>query len=196
MCRVYLIRHCHPDIPEGVRMCLGRTDLPLSPKGHRQAAMLAERLRQTPLQQVFTSHLLRSMETAQYLTDQPMVLPGLEELDAGEWDGLTFDVIQTRYPALYEARGTDPTLPLPGSEPDEEGLRRFLPAMERAAALANGDFAVVSHGGIISVFLQSLGMTRYKPAYGEVIPLQYKNGHFQMASHNELQGGTSYESYV
>lgn len=173
MRRVYLIRHCRPDIPEGVRMCLGSTDLPLGEAGHQQARQLGKQFAGLPLQQVFCSRLIRSQETARYLHPAPMILPGLEELDAGEWDGLTFDEIRLRYPDLYAARGIDPTLPLPGSEPEASGLLRFSAAMEQAARMANGDFAVVAHGGVISLFLQSLRMPRYKPLYGEVVLLNW-----------------------
>ena len=178
MAQVYLIRHCHPDIPPGVRMCLGRTDLPLSPTGHAEAAALGGQFRHIPLTHVFCSHLQRSIETAQALTAAPVILPGLEEMYAGQWDGLTFDEIQLRWPELYAARDLDSTLPLPDAEPEEQALKRFQRAMAQAAASADGDFAVVSHGGIISLFLKHLTGSRYKPNYGEVVHLQYVSGQF------------------
>jgi hypothetical protein len=50
--------------------------------------------------------------------------------------------------------------------------------MERAAALAPGDFAVVAHGGIIAWFLQEIGGDWRKPDYAEIIPLIRENEHF------------------
>ena len=177
MRQVYLIRHCHPAIPAGVRMCLGRTDLPLSSRGLSEAQALGERFRQIPLSAVFTSPLTRCVETARCLSDTPVVLAGLEELDAGLWDGLTFDEIQARDPDLYHARGADPTLLPPEGESAESGLARFRAAMEAACSMAEGDFAVVSHGGILSIYLEYLGLSRRKPAYGEVIPLPFSSFH-------------------
>ena len=178
MIRVWLIRHCHPDIPDGVRMCLGRTDLPLSQTGRKEAAALGERFRDIPLTHVFCSHLSRSIQTAQALTPAPIVLPGLEEQNMGQWDGLTFSEIRLRYPELYAARGQNPNLLPPDSEAGIDALTRFQTAMLQAASIAEGDFAIVSHGGVISLFLEHLTGTRYKPSYGEVIPLHFHSGKF------------------
>ena len=106
------------------------------------------------------------------------ILPDLREMYAGEWDGLTFDEIRKRYPDLYAARFHDLTIPLPGAEDHREGLARFAAAMEDAATAAPGDFAVVAHGGIIAQFMQAITGTWYKPAYTEIILLQFKDGTF------------------
>lgn len=176
--RVYLIRHCRPDFPAGKMMCLGSTDLPLGAEGHRQAEELKNAMSHIPLTAVFCSALKRSAETAGYLSDAPTVLPGLEELDAGAWDGLTFDQIRAQYPALYAARGDDPSIPIPGCEPDDAGLARFTRAMEQAAQRAGGDFAVVAHAGVMCLFLKSLGLSGQKPPYGGVTPLLWENGSY------------------
>ena len=178
MKKVYLIRHGLPDFPEGKRMCLGTTDIPIGKAGLAQAARLAETL--PPVTAVFSSPLTRALQTAQAIGMPVTVLSDLREMHAGEWDGLTFDQIRQRYPALYAARGQDQTLPLPGAENSEEGLARFAAAMEAAATMAPGDLAVVAHGGIIALFLQKISGTRYKPDYTEIIPLTYKNGTFTL----------------
>ena len=171
MKRVYLIRHGLPDFPGGKRMCLGSTDIPLGEKGLAQAAEMAAKL--PSVTAVFSSPLARAVQTAQAIGTHTIIIEDLRELHAGEWDGLTFDEIRTRYPALYAARGQDQALPLPGAEDDAAGLARFKRAMEAAAALAPGDFAVVAHGGIIARFLGCR-----KPDYCQIIPLFWKNGTF------------------
>lgn len=175
MKRVYLIRHGLPDFPQGQRMCLGRTDLPLSAAGLAQARAMAASL--PPVSAVFSSPLQRALQTARAI-GSPIVVEDLQELFAGDWDGLLFSEIQQRYPALYAARGITPGLPLPNGESDESGLLRFCQAMEQAAGMASGDFAVVSHGGVIRLFLRHLGGQPRKPAYAEVVPLIYENGNF------------------
>ena len=55
-----------------------------------------------------------------------------------------------------------------------------MSAMERAAALATGDFAVVAHGGIIAWFLRSVSGIWYKPNYTEIVTLTYQNGIFTL----------------
>lgn len=178
MKKVYLIRHGRPDFPNGIRMCLGRTDLSLSPEGLLQAERAAQKLRDFPITNVFSSPLKRAVETAQALEKPIGILEDLRELDAGAWDGLTFEEIRLRFPQLFDARKSNKTLPLPGGEAPEDGLRRFQHAMAAAASLSAGDFAVVAHGGIIALFLESLGMPWYKPDYAEIITLHVENTHF------------------
>ena len=176
MKKVYLIRHGLPDFPEGKRMCIGTTDLPMAEAGLAQAAQMAEKL--PPVTAVFSSPLIRAVQTAQAISLPVTILEDLRELHAGQWDGLTFDEIRWRFPELYAARGLDPTLPLPGAEDHAAGLARFRWGMEQAARTAPGDFAVVAHGGIIARFLQDISGVWRKPDYAEIIPLIWENGNF------------------
>lgn len=176
MKKVYLIRHGLPDFPGGKRMCLGITDIPMGEKGLAQAAEMARKL--PPVTTVFSSPLTRAVQTAQAIGLPVAILEDLREMDAGEWDGLTFERIRERYPELYAARANDLTIPLPGAEDHAAGLFRFRGAMEEAAQSAPGDFAVVAHGGVIAQFLQSVSGTWYKPDYTEIVPLTWKDGVF------------------
>ena len=179
MKRGYLIRHGLPDFPGGKRMCLGTTDIPMGAAGLAQAAEMASKL--PPVTAVFSSPLTRAVQTAQAIGLPITVLDGLREMDAGQWEGLTFEEIMLRFPELYEARGSDPTLLPPGAEDPDLGLVRFSKAIKTAAESAPGDFAVVAHGGVIARFLQSVSGTWYKPGYTEVICLIYDNNHFSLA---------------
>ena len=176
MKKVYLIRHGLPDFPEGKRMCIGTTDIPMGAEGLSQAAEMAQRL--PPVTAVFSSPLTRAVQTAEAIGLPITVLEDLQELHAGEWDGLTFNQIRAQYPELYAARGHDRTLPLPGAEDHARGLARFAAAMDDAATMAPGDFAVVAHGGIIAQFLQNITGTWQKPGYAEIIPLLWNHGTF------------------
>ena len=178
MKKVYLIRHGLPDFPDGKGMCIGTTDIPMGQKGLAQAEQMAKIL--PPVTAVFSSPLTRAVQTAQAIGLPVTILHDLREMYTGEWDGLTFDEIRQRYPELYAARATDRTIPLPGGEDHEEGLHRFAAAMEKAANLAPGDFAVVAHGGILAQFLQSVSGNWYKPDYTEIVTLTYQNGIFTL----------------
>ncbi len=178
MKKVYLIRHGMPDFPNGERMCLGATDIPMGEEGLAQAADMAANL--PDVTAVFSSPLTRALQTARAIGKPVTILPGLQERYAGEWDGMYFKDIKLQYPALYAARGQDLTLPLPGEEDPTAGLTRFRQAMEEADRSSPGDFAVVSHGGIIAEFLQSLCGKRYKPGYVQVISLTCENGNFRL----------------
>lgn len=178
MKKVYLIRHGLPDFPGGKRMCLGTTDLPMGEAGLQQAGDMAAKLPRVTA--VFSSPLIRAVRTAEAIGMPVTILNGLREMHAGEWDGLTFEEIQVRYPELYAARAQDQTIPLPGAEEHAEALARFTAAMEHAASLAPGDFAVVAHGGIIARFLRRISGTWYKPGYAEVLTLYWNNGTFEI----------------
>ena len=178
MKKIYLIRHALPDFPDGKRLCLGSSDIPLGEEGRAQAARMAQCL--PPVTAVFSSPLSRALQTARAIGQPVQILDGLRELHMGEWDGRSFEEIRVRYPALYAARGKDLSIPMPGAEPDEAGLERFTAALELAAATAPGDLAVVTHGGITSRFLGAhCGLPR-KPGYTEIIALNWDNGIFTL----------------
>lgn len=179
MKRVYLIRHGLPDFSGGERMCLGSTDLPLAPEGLAQAERMAAAL--PPVTAVFSSPLTRAVQTARTICPEITLVEGLRELDYGEWEGLTFPQIRQRYPELYAARAADLTLQPPGAEPNGAGLARFTAAMAEAAGRSPGDFAVVAHGGITALFLQSVTGRWYKMQYCEVVSLLWDHrGFFQL----------------
>lgn len=154
--KLILIRHAMPDLPLGERWCVGgRTDLPLGRLGRLQAALLpfAEELKE--IRTVYCSRLLRSRETALALCGSPRELDGIEEQDMGEWDGLSFREIQSRFPALYAAREKDPTLLPAGAESEERVRERVCAALRRALRQSPGDLAVVSHKGAIAALTGS-----------------------------------------
>lgn len=176
MKRVYLIRHALPDFPDGQRRCLGSTDIPLGAVGLAQAEAMAARL--PTVTAVFSSPLTRAVQTAKRISPEMTVLPGLRELDYGQWDGLTFTEIRRRFPALYAAREYDKSLLPPGAEPPEQALARFAHAMRESARISRGDFAVVAHGGVMELFLETITGRRYKPRYCECVSLLWENGKF------------------
>lgn len=176
MKNIYLIRHALPAFPAGSKMCIGITDIPLGQQGLEQAKAMAANL--SPVTAVYSSPLRRAIQTAQAIGMPVQILSGLREIYAGEWDGLTFAEIRQRYPELYAARGLDQTILPPGAEDMESALIRFRADLERAAAEAPGDFAVVAHGGIIAKFMQSLTGVWKKPDYVQVISLLWEDGNF------------------
>ena len=176
MLRVYLIRHGLPDFPDGLRRCLGSTDIPIGQAGLAQAKDMAASLPRVSA--VFSSPLTRAVQTARMISQNITILDGLKQLDYGQWDGLSFEEIRLQFPELYAARADNLTLPPPGAEPAQAGLSRFSAAMAEAAGCSLGDFAVVSHGGVIELFMQHITGRRCKPRYCEVISLCWENGIF------------------
>ena len=164
----YLIRHGKPDFPGGERMCLGRTDLPLSAVGRMEAALLAEYFPRRDAV-LFSSPLRRAAETAAQFARPVSVLPGLAEMDAGEWDGLSFTEIRSRWPELY-ARRAHERVPPPGGESEAAALGRFTAAMGEVLKPGGGACAV-THSGVVALYLESLGEERIKIPYGSYVEL-------------------------
>ena len=161
--RIILIRHAMPDIPIGERWCIGgRTDLPLGSLGRLQAALLPFAPELDAIEAVFCSTLLRARQTALPLCSEPTVVEGLQELDMGVWDGLSFAEIRARFPELYAARESDSSL-LPEGAETEAALRlRMTEGLLRCLAGSCGDIAVVSHKSAIASLVgqrEALGYT-------------------------------------
>lgn len=155
MRKIYLIRHGRPDFPEGEHICLGSSELPLGQLGRLQACLLGLELGDR-VSAVFSSPLSRARETALSLSPEIHVLPGLAEQYAGDWDGLSFELIRRQWPELYMARGRDRELPMPGAEEAGAALERFTAAVVEALSSSDGDIAIVAHRSVNRLFLGSL----------------------------------------
>lgn len=156
---IYLFRHAQTDWRSGTPCCLGsRTDAPITAEGRAAACALAPLLRERGIEAVRSSPMLRCRQTAQAMSgDLPVgTVPGLEELDCGDWDGLSFDEIRARYPEDYARRGLDPALPPPGGETPAHAAQRGLAALYDLAARTRGDLAVVAHAGLNRAVLCAL----------------------------------------
>jgi alpha-ribazole phosphatase len=160
MPRFLLIRHGE-SVWNGERRIQGNQDPPLSPRGRRQAELLARRLGVylPRAAAVYTSPLRRAAETAEAVrtaTGLPVFPdPDLREMCLGQWEGRTVPEIQAAFPGSYERWLADPLAhPAPGGERLEGFTRRVTDAFERVQAAQPGsDVILVSHGGPIKALL-------------------------------------------
>jgi len=85
----------------------GRADVPLDKTGRRQAELLAEYLGLRKLDAVFSSPLVRALETAETITSRHRlaveISSGLTDIDFGEWQGLAHSEVGERYADAYTA---------------------------------------------------------------------------------------------
>lgn len=139
--------------------CLSATDLPLSEAGRRQAALLGDYFADKDLTAVFSSPLNRCCETAEAVTKaaglpEAEIYGDLRELDAGLWDGLSFDEIRQRWPEAHRRRGEDlANYRIPGGESFAEAGERFRACLDEVIAASSGDIAVFAHAGVIRACL-------------------------------------------
>lgn len=159
MREILLLRHARPDYRGGARCYIGcRTDPPVLPIPEAEAAPLRALLRARGVTGVWSSPMLRCRQTAEAIAGGlPLgVVPGLEELDCGDWDGLSFDEIRARYPEEYALRGEDPTRPMPGGETLDALAARALDALGALLARTEGNLAAVAHAGVNRVLIRAL----------------------------------------
>ena len=81
----------------------GRSDVPLTDAGVRQAAAAAKRLASAGLDVIVTSPLVRATRTAEVVAAvtgaQVVTEDGFRETDFGAWEGQTFVEVRERWPA-------------------------------------------------------------------------------------------------
>lgn len=154
--RLILIRHGETDWNVQGRY-QGQADVPLNARGRQQAARVAESLANSGISAIYASDLRRARETAEALAR----VTGLEvcydsrlrEVDQGEWEGMPFAEIQSRYPELVKRRRENPlAVPPPGGETVRQVRERALAAVgDIIRAHPGGRIAIISHGLSLAV---------------------------------------------
>ena len=96
---VYLARHGETEWSLSGQHT-GKTDLPLTPRGQRNARRLGERMADLSIAQIFTSPLLRARTTCELagFGAKAEVDPDLVEWDYGDYEGLTSKQIHQERP--------------------------------------------------------------------------------------------------
>jgi probable phosphoglycerate mutase len=159
-----LVRHGETDW-NMERRFQGHADPPLNQRGRDQARALAAELRAEEIAAVYTSDLARARETAEIIAAEfdAEVVPvrELREMDVGEWQGLTWDEIEARYPA-GAVKWREAGFGWEAGESYEQLTDRVVPALRRIAADHPGQrVLVVAHGGTVRAtraFIQGLSV--------------------------------------
>lgn len=133
-----LIRHGE-SMANAEKRFAGHLDIPLSPLGERQARVTAAFIADTyHVDAVYASDLKRAFYTGKAVADL-LKLPiqpddQLREIAAGEWEGVIFDELQTRFAESYNRWLTDiGNAGCDGGETVAELQERFLFALRRIA---------------------------------------------------------------
>lgn len=143
---IVLARHGETEWSRDMRHT-GRTDIPLTDQGRREAERLGEALAGRRFALVLTSPLQRAAETCLLagLAEQPETTDALLEWDYGEYEGITTKQIRERRPGWFLWR--DGCL---GGETAADVAARVDPLVERLAGL-EGHAALFSHGHVLRV---------------------------------------------
>jgi probable phosphoglycerate mutase len=143
---IVLIRHGETEWSRDGRHT-GRTDVPLTDAGRRQAELVGEWLAGRTFARVLTSPLGRALETCRLagLGDRAEPREELLEWDYGEYEGVTTAQIRERRPDWYLWRDG-----CPGGESAVEVGRR-VDGLVAELREADGDEAVFAHGHVLRV---------------------------------------------
>ena len=141
---VVLIRHGETEWSAALRHT-GRTDLPLTEKGEREAQAVGEALRARRFALVLSSPLRRALETARLAGFDPQVRDELAEWDYGDYEGKTTAEIRETVPdwTIWRYGG-------PGGESPVEVAARVDRALAEILAV-EGDVLVFAHGHVLRV---------------------------------------------
>jgi probable phosphoglycerate mutase len=125
----------------------GRTDLPLTDRGRRNAAAIGRLLNGRPFALVLTSPLQRAIDTCRLAGygDAAQVDPRLAEWDYGDYEGRTTTEIQKEVPGWFLW-----TSPVPHGETIEQVAARARGVIARATE-AGGDVALFAHGHVLRI---------------------------------------------
>ena len=163
MLRWFLVRHGQTEWNR-VGRAQGQADPPLNQEGREQAEAVAAQLAPVPFEAAYSSDLRRAADTALPVMrgrDTPIVhRRDLREKSFGEWEGITYEELRLRYPAMLEELFDEkPAFAPPGGESDLELFARAAGAAARIArrhAGTDGNILVVSHGGTLRAMMVSM----------------------------------------
>jgi probable phosphoglycerate mutase len=159
---VVLVRHGETELSAALRHT-GRTDLPLTEKGEREAQAVGEALRGRRFALVLSSPLRRALETARLAGFDPQVRDDLAEWDYGDYEGKTTAEIRETVPDwtiwCYGGAG--------GESPADVAARVDRALTEILAA--DGDVLVFAHGHVLRVLCAR--WLELEPQYGRLFAL-------------------------
>ncbi len=162
--RLYLLRHgaTEANLIQPYRLQGRRTDASLAPEGIRQAERARDCLAACSIQHLYASPLRRAMQTADIIAqphgESVQAIEELIECDVGRWEGLSWEVIQTRDGENYQKFLADPaTHGYPDGETFADVFARVTPVFEQLLCRHQGeDLLVVGHHVVNRVYLAAL----------------------------------------
>ena len=160
MSRLLLIRHGRTKLHKDDRFW-GKTDIPLSNIGIKQAGQLRARLASEKITAVYSSTLSRARFTAEIIASgRKLDVKAFDELcecNFGYVEGLTYPEIKRLYPVLAEELNERKAVTFPGGESLDQLNKRVMTFLKRLEKHKPQDtVAVVAHGGPIRLIICDL----------------------------------------
>lgn len=140
----------------------GATDVPLNETGLQQAELAAQWFDGEHIDAIYVSPLSRARVTAEALARRqgmtPIVKPEFQEICFGQWEGLTYDEIEARWPGAIDTMYDHPEkLRIEGGETFQEVQDRAMKGIRELLSLGDDKtYVIVSHGAAIRTMLCGL----------------------------------------
>ncbi len=156
--RLYLLRHGETEW-NIKKITQGTTDIQLTDKGKEQAKKAAYRLIHEKIDYIYASHLSRAFETAKIIGEILKINieteQSLREMNFGQWQGLSVEDLQTKYPKEHIIWRSQP------HKWSLKGAETLLQVQERTLSTINDlrkkhpnkNVLMVSHGATIKALL-------------------------------------------
>ena len=160
--RLFLLRHGEVETRYHRIFGGSRIDMELSPAGHAQAERLASWLARTPFDAVYLSPMRRVALTYEpfrrHFTGEPTVIPGLREIDFGDWTGFGWNEVEARFGmSAYDWLHHLEENRVGGAESIDHFLGRLNASLQEIlSGPAGRTVAVFCHGGVIRGLLSLL----------------------------------------
>ncbi|MBR7025422.1 MAG: histidine phosphatase family protein [Selenomonadaceae bacterium] len=158
MTRIFLIRHGETEWNKQNKL-QGNADIHLSPEGFLQAANLVKHLPFSHADAIYSSDLVRAMDTAIILAERfnltVKMMPELREMNYGDWEGRFISELLARYPKEFGKFFTDPERchPPNGETFLECQARVMIGIRDIIANHEDQSVIVVSHGAAIRLMI-------------------------------------------
>jgi phosphoserine phosphatase len=186
--RILLIRHGETDWNR-IHRFQGRSDLPLNKKGREQARAVAMALRHESIMAVYTSPLVRAIETARLITMSHPSTPvveeaGLIEMDLGDFDGMEARQWAAQFRDFRKTWQENPaSLKMPGGESLKDVQTRAINTLEQIITMypPGSTLVICSHNFVNLTLLchaLELSLNRFRELHQDTaaISVLYKHG--------------------
>jgi len=156
---LYLVRH-GAIVSNGRKAFIGHTDVPLSEEGIAQARAVAQWLAPIPFTRTISSDLSRSRQTCEIIAGQHSgaveTVPALREIHLGDWESVSLQEIESRFPGEFAERGRDiENWRPPHGESFADCGVRVRKALNGIVSGSRGNVLLVAHAGVNRLILCS-----------------------------------------
>ncbi|TKJ19473.1 MAG: hypothetical protein CEE43_15045 [Promethearchaeota archaeon Loki_b32] len=163
----YIIRHADKEQGDFYNPDLRHHDQPIGEKGHLKAQKLFSYFSDKSIDKIYVSEYIRTKQTIKYVAEKKKISPiadsRLNEIDNGLIEGLSEQVLQQRYPDVWNAfKDRDRDFQFLEGESGEDARNRIKSFFEDRL-VSKEDIILVSHDGLIRLLLcYILGIAVYR----------------------------------